>query len=264
MTRVPHSLFVSDLHLSAERPAILEAFLEFLVGPGAEAEALYVLGDLFEYWAGDDDLEEPFNRRVVGALRGFTLKGGELYLMHGNRDFLMGEALAGACGARLLEDPVLVDVHGTPTLLMHGDTLCVDDADYMAFRAQVRAPAWREAFLALPLEARKARIAALRTESRRAQSAKPPEIMDANEEAIGRVLRERGYPRLIHGHTHRPARHVHHVDGRACERWVLPDWYEQGGYLRCDARGCEARKVFSEDPGPAHHGFLEHLRKDTT
>jgi len=130
-----------------------------------------------------------------------------------------------------------------PTLLMHGDTLCSDDTDYMAFRAQVREPAWQGQFLSQPLLQRKAQIEKLQEQSRLAQSSKPPEIMDVNAAAVANVLRSHAYPRLIHGHTHRPALHVHEVDGHACERWVLPDWYDQGGYLRCDANGCEAVKL---------------------
>jgi len=155
----------------------------------------------------------------------------------------MGEALASACGAHLLPDPSLVDLHGTPTLLMHGDTLCTDDTAYMAFRAQVREAAWQQHFLAQPLAQRKAQIEQLREQSRLAQRQKTAEIMDVNAESVINTLRQRDYPRLIHGHTHRPALHVHEIDGRRCERWVLPDWYEQGGYLRCDEHGCAAIKI---------------------
>jgi UDP-2,3-diacylglucosamine hydrolase len=239
-----HSLFISDLHLSADRPEVLSAFAKFLVTTAVQAEALYILGDLFEYWAGDDDLDAPFNRQVVAALANLHAGGTALYLMHGNRDFLMGEALASACGARLLPDPSLVDLHGTPTLLMHGDTLCTDDTAYMAFREQVREAAWQQHFLAQPLAQRKEQIEQLREQSRLAQRHKTAEIMDVNAESVINTLRQRDYPRLIHGHTHRPALHVHEMDGHRCERWVLPDWYEQGGYLRCDEHGCEAVKIY--------------------
>jgi len=238
-----HSLFISDLHLSADRPEVLSAFAKFLVTTAAQAEALYILGDLFEYWAGDDDLGAPFNRQVVTALANLHAGGKALYLMHGNRDFLMGETLANTCGAHLLPDPSLVDLHGTPTLLMHGDTLCTDDTAYMAFREQVRDPQWQQHFLAQPLAQRKAQIEQLREQSRLAQRRKTAEIMDVNAESVINTLRQRDYPRLIHGHTHRPALHVHEIDGRRCERWVLPDWYEQGGYLRCDEHGCAAIKI---------------------
>lgn len=242
---MPHSLFISDLHLGPEHPAVLTAFHKFLAETAPRAAALFILGDLFEAWAGDDDLDAPFNRQVVSALAKLSGGGTALYLMHGNRDFLMGSALAAACGARLLPDPCLLDIHGTPTLLMHGDTLCTDDLDYVAFRAQVRDPLWQERFLSQPLAQRKAIIEQLRARSRDAQNLKQAEIMDTSPGTVAQTLREYGYPRLIHGHTHRPARHVHEVDGHACERWVLPDWYEQGGYLRCDANGCEAVKLLS-------------------
>lgn len=240
-----HSLFISDLHLSTDRREIFAAFRHFLTETAAQAETLYILGDLFEYWAGDDDLDDPFNREVVDALKNLSANGTALYLMHGNRDFLMGKKMESACGGRLLADPTLIDIHGVPTLLMHGDTLCTDDAGYMTFRAQVREPEWQARFLAQPLAERKAQIEQLRIESKRAQSQKTPEIMDANMEAIAAVLRKNGYPRLIHGHTHRPAQHLHQVDNHACERWVLPDWYEQGGYLCCDAQGCRAETILN-------------------
>lgn len=163
--------------------------------------------------------------------------------MHGNRDFLMGKALENACGGRLLPDPTRLNLYGTPTLLMHGDTLCTDDAAYMAFRSDVRAPTWQARFLAQPLAQRKAQIEQLRAQSKAAQSLKTPEIMDVNREAVAALLRTHDYPRLIHGHTHRPAQHVHEVDQHRSERWVLPDWYEQGGYLRCDANGCQDVKI---------------------
>jgi UDP-2,3-diacylglucosamine hydrolase len=158
--------------------------------------------------------------------------------MHGNRDFLLGGEFAKACGGRLIEDPYTLDLFGTPTLLMHGDTLCTDDIDYQRFRTQVRAPAWQKGFLALPLEQRKRQIEAVRQTSESEKTRKAPEIMDVNPGAVEAALREHAYPRLIHGHTHRPARHVHRVDGRTCERWVLADWYLTGSYLRCDGRGC--------------------------
>ncbi len=240
---MPHSLLISDLHLSADRPEVFSAFAKFLATTAAQSEALYILGDLFEYWAGDDDIDDPFNQQVIQALATLNLRGVVIYLMHGNRDFLMGQALAAASGAQLLPDPSIIDMHGVPTLLMHGDTLCTDDTDYMAFRAQVREPAWQGQFLSQPLAQRKEQIEKLREQSRLAQSSKTPEIMDVNIAAVDNALRNHAYPRLIHGHTHRPALHVYEVDGKFCQRWVLPDWYEQGGYLRCDANGCEAVKL---------------------
>lgn len=229
---------ISDLHLSDSRPDINRVFFEFLRGPARQAESLYILGDLFEYWAGDDDLVDPFNESIAAALAEYSRTGPVLRFMHGNRDFLLGGEFAKACGGRLIEDPYTLDLFGTPTLLMHGDTLCTDDIDYQRFRTQVRAPAWQKGFLALPLEQRKRQIEAVRQTSESEKTRKAPEIMDVNPGAVEAALREHAYPRLIHGHTHRPARHVHRVDGRTCERWVLADWYRTGSYLRCDERGC--------------------------
>lgn len=235
--------FISDLHLSASRPEINRVFFEFLRSPARRAESLYILGDLFEYWAGDDDVLDPLNAQVIGALAECARGGTQIHLMHGNRDFLLGEAFARASGAQLIADPVALDLFGSKTLLTHGDTLCTDDRDYQAFREEVRSQSWRDAFLALPLVDRKERIEALRARSESEKSRKPPEIMDVNRGAVESLLREHGYPRLIHGHTHRPARHEHRVDGRTCERWVLPDWYKSGGVLVCDDKGCQMQKL---------------------
>lgn len=199
---------------------------------------MYILGDLFEYWAGDDDLDDPFNASIVAGLAEYANAGPSLRVMHGNRDFLLGERFAEACNARLIDDPGTIDISGTQTLLMHGDTLCTDDRAYQAFRDEVRAPAWRKSFLSLPLAQRKKQIEALRRTSESEKKRKAPALMDVNTQAVETVLREHRYPRLIHGHTHRPARHEHDVDGRTCERWVLADWYRIGSYLRCDERGC--------------------------
>jgi UDP-2,3-diacylglucosamine hydrolase len=230
--------FISDLHLCASRPEINRFFFEFLRGPARKAETIYILGDLFEYWAGDDDMDDPFNASVVAALAECSRAGPALHIMHGNRDFLLGTTFADACEANLIGDPHPLDLFKVPTLLMHGDTLCTDDRDYQEFRAKVRAPAWRKDFLALPLGRRKEQIEELRRRSESEKRLKTPELMDVNEGAVETVLREHGYPRLIHGHTHRPARHEHRVDGRTCERWVLADWYRTGSYLRCDECGC--------------------------
>lgn len=237
-----HTLFISDLHLSPARPHITVLFERFLEEIAQQAEALYILGDLFEYWAGDDDLADPFNASVTKALRASAGRI-PVHIMHGNRDFLLGDDFMRASGAILVPDPTRIDLHGTPTLLMHGDTLCTDDTEYQRFRALVRDRQWQAEFLALPLGERKARIEALRERSEAEKSTKPADIMDVNEQAVVTTLREHRCPRLIHGHTHRPARHLHRVDAMLCERWVLPDWYEQGGYLRCDATGCSIQPL---------------------
>jgi len=228
---VASSLFVSDLHLSEERPEANERFIAFVEGTAREAAALYVLGDLFEYWIGDDDLGEPFNAVMAGFFAGLVRSGVPVFLMHGNRDFLMGERFCRATGAQLLADPAVVDLGGVKTLLMHGDTLCTDDLDYQGWRRTARSPAWQQEFLSQPLEARRRTVGALRDKSREVIQAKPAEIMDVSDDAVRDAFRRHGVTRLIHGHTHRPGHHEHDVDGRRCERWVLPDWYGPGGYL---------------------------------
>lgn len=234
------TLLISDLHLCPTRPAVNGVFLDFLRGPARSAEALYILGDLFEYWAGDDDLDDPFVAWTCDALAALTDAGVATYFLRGNRDFLTGAGFARRAGVALIEDPTLTRISGEPTLLMHGDTLCTDDVDYQRFRAMVRDPKWQQHFLARPLAERKRMIEDLRRQSEASKSLKAEAIMDVNPDAVAAALRAHGYPRLIHGHTHRPARHLHAVDGRRCERWVLADWYERGSYLACDASGCRS------------------------
>jgi UDP-2,3-diacylglucosamine hydrolase len=237
---MPHTLFISDLHLSADHPHSIATFQHFMATLAPQAEALYILGDLFEYWAGDDDRHDPFHATVVSALHGLTAHGVKIHLMHGNRDLLMGSALAQAAGATLLDDPTLIDLYGTPTLLSHGDKLCTDDVEYQKFRTQVRDAEFQKNFLAQPLAARKAYIEKLRQHSITAKQDKDNAIMDVSNDAVAALLREYRYPRLIHGHTHRPKCHEHVVDGHQCERWVLSDWDQKASTLRCDAQGCEA------------------------
>ncbi len=232
---IPHSLFISDLHLSSDHPHTMAAFQRFIATTAPKAEALYILGDLFEYWAGDDDLHDPFHQQVIHALR--SLSDTRIYLMHGNRDLLMGEKLAEVCNAELLADPVLTDLYGTPTLLTHGDLLCTDDIEYQQFRKHVRSAEFQNEFLARPLAARKAYIEELRKRSDMEKQHKASDIMDVNNDAVANLLRQHGYPRLIHGHTHRPKRHEHIVDGHLCERWVLGDWDTKANALLVDASG---------------------------
>jgi UDP-2,3-diacylglucosamine hydrolase len=238
---VASSLFVSDLHLSEERPEANERFIAFVEHTAREAAALYVLGDLFEYWIGDDDLGEPFNAVMAGFFASLVQAGVPVFLMHGNRDFLMGERFCNATGTQLLADPAVVDLGGVKTLLMHGDTLCTDDLDYQGWRRTARSPQWQREFLSQPLEARRRTVGALRDKSREVIQAKPTEIMDVNDEAVRQAFRRHGVSRLVHGHTHRPGHHGLDVDGRRCERWVLPDWYGRGGYL--EVSGTKARLV---------------------
>jgi UDP-2,3-diacylglucosamine hydrolase len=233
-----NALFLSDLHLCADRPDINRVFLDFLDGEARDADVMYILGDLFEYWAGDDDIDDPFNASIVSGLSRYARSGPELCVMRGNRDFLLGERFADACEARLIIDPYTIDLFGIQTMLMHGDVLCTDDHDYQAFRSKVRSTAWIKKFLSLPLSQRKFEIEGLRRKSEAEKKRKAPEVMDVSSVAVETILREHHYPRLIHGHTHRPAHHEHRLDGRVCERWVLADWYLAGSYLRCDENGC--------------------------
>lgn len=233
-------LFVSDLHLSPERPAIVERFLRFLREEAHAAAALYILGDLLEHWIGDDDADESFNRDLFAHLANLSGGGVDVFLMHGNRDFLVSASAAAQAGMTLIPDAVERELFGVRTLLMHGDTLCTDDVRYQRYRSWVRRPGLIRAFLALPRGIREAIGGGLKRVSAGEKRIKAPAIMDVNEGAVESALRAHRYPRLIHGHTHRPARHVHVVDGHACERWVLADWYERGSYLRCDAQGCTA------------------------
>jgi UDP-2,3-diacylglucosamine hydrolase len=234
------TLFISDLHLCPGRPEINRGFFGFLQREAKSARALYILGDLFEYWAGDDDLGDPFNATVIASLARLARSGVPTYLMHGNRDFVIGEAFARASMVTLLPDPTLLSLHGQPTLVMHGDTLCTLDLDYQAFRREARGVDWIRNLLHRPLAERKAEIEALRRQSEQEKRSKPEEIMDVAPAEVEATLRRHGYPRLIHGHTHRPARHLHTVDGHVCERWVLADWYQTGSYLACDESGCRA------------------------
>ena len=240
MPRPAHSLFISDLHLAAERPQITAQFLRFTTDIAVHAGALYILGDLFEYWVGDDDNDDPLDITVSSALKALAGRGVPVFLMQGNRDVLMGNAFAERCGAGLLDDPELIDLYGTPTLLTHGDALCTDDTDYQRFRAYARDPGNQARFLSQPLAARHEQMRGMRAQSVASKEQKSEAIMDVAQAAVEDLLRRHDYPRLIHGHTHRPARHTHIVDGHTCERWVLNDWYERGGYIRCDAAGCAA------------------------
>ncbi|MDI6746566.1 MAG: UDP-2,3-diacylglucosamine diphosphatase [Rhodocyclaceae bacterium] len=221
------ALFISDIHLSPNEPATAARFLACLASiaaPAGAASSLTILGDLFDYWAGDDDLDDPFNARIVAALRALADSGVGIAFMAGNRDFLIGEAFAAAAGLVLLPDPCVREIAGEPSLLTHGDLLCTDDADYQRFRRQVRDPAWRSQFLAKPLTARKAEIEALRARSEQEKKIKPQAIMDVNNEAVTSLLRQHQVRTLIHGHTHRQGRHTHIVAGNPCTRWVLGDW----------------------------------------
>jgi UDP-2,3-diacylglucosamine hydrolase len=234
--------FVSDLHLDESRPGIVAQFERFLdtVAPGADA--LYVLGDLFEYWVGDDSLSLPFPARIASRLKAASARV-PIHFMHGNRDFVAGRGFAQAAGLSLLDDPTKIDLYGTPTLLLHGDTLCTDDQAYQAFRAQVRNPAWQQAALARPIAERLAIAQDMRVKSEGAKQGKAMNIMDVAPAAVEKAFLDSGCTQMIHGHTHRPARHVHRVGGPDRVRWVLADWYERGSYLEAAPEGLRAVEI---------------------
>jgi UDP-2,3-diacylglucosamine hydrolase len=232
---MPHSLFISDLHLSIHTPITTQRFQFFIKQIAPKAEALYILGDLFEYWAGDDDMDSPFHLEITTALRTLSIQGTAIHIMHGNRDFLMNKHLAEACHAKLLTDPIMLDLYGKPTLLSHGDALCTDDTAYLAFRQQVRNTTWQKKFLELPLKQRKDQIEQVRAKSESDKQHKSMSIMDVNLQAVNEMLIEYNFPRFIHGHTHRPAHHLHHIEGHTCDRWVLGDWDKHANALHCEA-----------------------------
>lgn len=234
-------LFISDLHLCASRPHITAAFIEFLLHTAAKAKALYILGDLFEYWAGDDDINDAFHQVIINAFSTLAESGVPIYLMHGNRDFLIAENFCQAAKATLIQDPTLIDLHGKKALLSHGDDLCIDDVAYQQFRSQVRDKQWQAHFLSQPLQSRKNQIETIRARSAQEKSHKPMEIMDVNADAVNALVKKYRYPDLfIHGHTHRPNRHVIELDGKITIRLVLGDWYKQGSYLACNESGCRS------------------------
>jgi len=239
-----HSLLISDLHLCASRPHITTAFLDFLENTASKSDALYILGDLFEYWAGDDDIQDIHHQPIISAFKRLTNAGVKLYIMHGNRDFLISSEFCQATGITLLHDPSIINLQGKTALLSHGDDLCTDDLEYQIFRLQVRDAKWQDDFLKLPLPVRKGQIEKIRTRSEHEKSQKSMQIMDVNQAAINGLLKTHHYPELlIHGHTHRPNKHVIQLDGHNITRWVLGDWYEQGSYLYCDQSGCKAMQL---------------------
>lgn len=232
------ALFVSDLHLTPAMPKTGEAFFRFLREQAAHTGVLYLLGDIFEYWVGDDDINNSFNQSVVDAIRAVSKQGVAVYWLAGNRDFLVGEKFAQACGITLLEEPHVTTLADQTILLVHGDAQCTDDVAYMSFRKQVRNPAVQQAFLSQTLEQRKLMITNMREGSRDAQRGMQAEIMDVNPQAIDQLFVDHQVKLMIHGHTHRPARHV----TSSGVRYVLPDWdcegaSIRGGWLALDTAG---------------------------
>lgn len=237
------TLFLSDQHLSPERPRALAAFHAFCAGPARTAAAVYMLGDLFDFWIGDDQVREPFVTAVVRSMRGIVDAGVPLFVAHGNRDFLLGERFARAAGATLLPEYTVIDVAGVPTLLCHGDVLCTDDVEYQAYRARMRDPRTQARLLRLPYFVRRWIARYMQRRSADSKSLKAEAIMDVAPATVAEAFRQHGAARLIHGHTHRPARHVHDVDGTPRERLVLADWYDGGSYLEVGAEGATARTL---------------------
>lgn len=240
------ALFASDIHLHPSLPKTVQAFFSFLNHHACHAERLYLLGDLFEYWAGDDDLQTPFNHQVASEIRKVAEAGVAVFWIAGNRDFLIGEKFASEAKLTLLPDPFVAQIGMHKVVLTHGDALCTDDVSYMQFRSQVRNPAWQGAFLSRPLSERKTVIEGLRSDSRKSQRMKSSEIMDANPQAIADLFHQTNAPIMIHGHTHRPASHNIELDGRQCHRFVLPDWEcdmqpERGGWIGLDRAGTISR-----------------------
>ena len=230
------TLFVSDLHLAEDRPDITERFVRFVENRAHGVDALYILGDLFDVWVGDDDTTPP-NNTVSSTLKTLAAGGTAIFFQHGNRDFLLSKRFAEESGVELLDEHAVVDLYGTRTLVMHGDLLCTDDMDYLKFRAMTRSPLWQRAALAKPLEERMLMARQFKAESHRAKAQKSMAIMDVNREAVIETMTKFRVSRLIHGHTHRPAVHELSVCGHAARRFVLAEWDRSGSVLCWNARG---------------------------
>jgi UDP-2,3-diacylglucosamine hydrolase len=237
------TLFISDLHLAPERPATIQLILDFLKGRARQAQQLYILGDLFDAWVGDDDDTPPYPQ-IRAALRELTASGTACGLMHGNRDFLIGRAFCRDTGWTLLRDPTRIALDGEPVLLMHGDLLCTDDLAYQRFRRRIRNPLVKLLFLWKPLEHRRQVAADYRRKSGAATAEKPAAIMDVNQRTVATYLRRFRAGRLIHGHTHRPAEHRITVDGRQLYRSVLAEWHEDLGEVLVHSPGTWKREEF--------------------
>ena len=226
-------LFISDLHLAPERPDIIQLFVQFMNNQAAQAESLYILGDLVEYWLGDDDEAEGLSE-AFSAMKEQSDNGLNIYLMHGNRDFLMGEDLAQRAGCKLIHEPYVASLNNSSALLLHGDTLCTDDLRYMELRKVLRNPTWQDDFLSKPLIERKQMALALRQQSKEDTQSKSSDIMDVNEQAVIDAFVNNNVSLMIHGHTHRPAIHDININNKPAKRIVLGDWYSQGSVLEID------------------------------
>jgi UDP-2,3-diacylglucosamine hydrolase len=236
------TLFISDLHLDPVAPGIQRQFLEFLEGEARSASALYILGDLFEVWLGDDD-PAPASRTIVQSLRALTDAGVTCFVMHGNRDFLIGQRFCRETGAQLIEDGTVVEIHGDRVLLLHGDVLCTDDVSYQRLRRIVRNPVVQWIVRHMSLARRRALAQKMREGSRMHVNSTAAQIMDVNAEAVATAFRASGVATMIHGHTHRPAVHSLEVDGSRVQRIVLGDWHSQGSVLERSASGFDLRSL---------------------
>lgn len=232
------TLFIADLHLQTEEPAITAGFLRFLRGEAKSADALYILGDLFEAWIGDDD-PNPLHREMAAAIHALVDSGVPCYFIHGNRDFLIGKRYARESGMTLLPEEQVLDLYGRRVLIMHGDTLCTDDTGYLAFRAKVHTPWFQKVFLALPLFIRNRIAARMRAGSKAANSSKSMTIMDVNPQAVVSVMEKHGVQWLIHGHTHRPDVHSLIANGEPAHRVVLGAWHTEGSMVKVTPEGVE-------------------------
>jgi UDP-2,3-diacylglucosamine hydrolase len=228
------TLFIADLHLQTEEPAITAGFLRFLAGTAQEADALYILGDLFEAWIGDDD-PNPLHRQIAAALKALADSGVPVYFLHGNRDFLLGQRFARESGMTLLPEEKVLELYGKQLLILHGDTLCTDDAGYQAFRAKVHQPWLQKLFLALPLFIRMRIAAKMRADSTSANRNKSQAIMDVNPQAVVNVMEKHQVQHLIHGHTHRPDIHTLTANGAPAYRYVLGAWHQEGSMVKVTA-----------------------------
>ena len=236
------TFFISDLHLSQERPNINELFLTFLQQQAPQAEALYILGDLFEVWLGDDMIL-PAYQPALEQIAAVVKDGTPVYVMHGNRDFFVGEQFEKLTGATLIHEPHVIDLYGTRTLLLHGDTLCTDDVEYQKFRAMVRNPQWQAEILGKSPQERLELAKKFREMSKTETAKKDNDIMDVNQNAVAQAMNDNQVLQLIHGHTHRPATHEFDLGDKTATRIVLTDWYEKGGYLAVNESGFETHEI---------------------
>ncbi|MBS1209601.1 MAG: UDP-2,3-diacylglucosamine diphosphatase [Proteobacteria bacterium] len=225
-------LFISDLHLCVGRPETTAAFLRFIDGPARQARTLWILGDLFEFWVGDDDLDDPFHARIAEALAGLSHDGVDIRIIVGNRDFLLGTTFAARSGAQLVTEPALIEAGGHRIVLMHGDAQCTDDLAYQRFRRRIRSPLCLALLRILPLKLRRALARRIRQNSETARSYQPGQFFDLNAQRVETIFRTSNADWMIHGHTHRPACHILNVDGRECQRWVLADWHDKATWLQ--------------------------------